>query len=214
MSAGHSGAATRARLEEFVDHYLKTWPELTAAWDPDWRSACELGPPYTAAGASDRLVRWRPLPRPPANDFAGLAHALDTPIHPDIRAYYEAFWSGHLEAEAPEGHVSLLLLWNDADVDRLIENLIGHALAQRRSRSGLSLFFGCTEPESDLFLTVRNDTGEVQLERPGYRPIRTVAPSLASFLERLVPAPPAVPMPAPSAVPVRTPPGAVPHTPG
>ena len=79
-------------------------------------------------------------------------------------------------------------MWNPQDVDRLVENLIGHALAQRRSKSPLSLFFSCTEPESELFLTVRNDTGEIQLEKPGYQPIRPVAESLAQFLDLLVPA--------------------------
>ena len=95
-----------------------------------------------------------------------------------------------MEAEAPDGHVSLIMLWNPDDADRLIENLIGHALAKRRAKSPFSVFFACTEPDSELFLTVENGTGHVLLEKPGYKPIREVAEDLSSFLSELTPASP------------------------
>jgi len=94
----------------------------------------------------------------------------------------------HVEATAQEGHVSLILLWNPSDAERLVENLIGHALAKRRVRAPFTVFFACTEPESDLFLSVDNATGEVVLEKPGAKPLRTVAPSLTAFLRGLGPA--------------------------
>ena len=179
-------------LAHFVEHHLKAWPELEAPFDPAWRSPCEIGEPYSrqpddGSGNPGELIRWRPVKRSLADDFPGLENALETEIHPDIKAYYGAWWSGNLEAEAPDGHVSLILLWNPDDADRLVENQIGHALVNRRSKSPLSLFFACTEPESDLILTVRNDTGEVLLERPGYKPLRTVAGSLGEFLDLLAP---------------------------
>lgn len=179
-------------LAQFVDHHLKAWPELETPFDPAWRSPCEIGEPYTRqpqnrSGEPGEFIRWRPVKRSLADDFPGLENALETDIHPDIKSYYGAFWSGNLEAEAPDGHVSLIMLWNPADADRLIENQIGHALVNRRSKSPLSLFFACTEPDSDLILTVRNDSGEVLLERPGYKPLRSVAGSLAEFLDLLAP---------------------------
>ena len=177
-------------LAHYVDHHLKAWPELEAPFDPAWRSPCELGDPYTRPSVRDnpaQFIRWRPVKRSLADDFTGLESALETEIHPDIKAYYGAWWSGNLEAEAPDGHVSLILLWNPEDAGRLVENQIGHALVNRRSKSPLSLFFACTEPDSDLILTVRNDTGEVLLERPGIKPLRTVAANLAEFLDLLVP---------------------------
>ena len=180
-------------LTQFVEHYAKTFPELEVPYDAEWRSPCELGEPFARAAHDDtfeaqQVVRWQPLKRSLADDFAGLENALDTEVHGDIKEYFSLYWSGNLEAAAPDGHVSLILLWNPQDADRLVENLIGHALAQRRSKSPLSLFFACTEPDSELFLTVRNDTGEIQLERPGYRPIRSVADNLTQFLDLLVPA--------------------------
>ena len=60
----------------------------------------------------------------------------------------------------------------------------------RHNRTPFSVFFACTEPDSELYLTVNNDTGAVQVEEPGRKPIRTVCESLAEFYDLLVPAPP------------------------
>lgn len=178
-----------SELDAFVERYVQQYPELVDPFDPQWRSPCETGEPFTA-GDDERCVSWRPLRRAFADDFAGLERALETTIHDDIKAYYGRYWSGGLEATAQEGHVSLILLWNPADAERLVENLIGHALAKRRVRAPFTVFFACTEPDSELFLSVDNATGEVVLEAPGSKPIRTVAPSLTVFLRGLVPAAP------------------------
>jgi SecY interacting protein Syd len=153
------------------------------------RSPCECGAPF-ASSDDVQCVSWRPLRRSFADDFAGLERALETTIHADIKAYYGRYWSAGLEAAAQEGHVSLILLWNPSDAERLVENLIGHALAKRRARAPFTVFFACTEPESDLFLSVDNASGEVVLEAPGAKPLRTLAPSLTVFLRGLVPAAP------------------------
>lgn len=178
-----------SELDTFVERYVQQYPQLIDPFDPQWRSPCETGEPFIALD-DQRCVSWRPLRRAFADDFAGLERALETTIHPDIKAYYGRYWSGGLEATAQEGHVSLILLWNPADAERLVENLIGHALAKRRARAPFTVFFACTEPESDLFLSVDNASGQVVLEAPGAKPIRTVAPSLTAFLRGLVPAAP------------------------
>jgi SecY interacting protein Syd len=175
-------------LVAFVDRYLGRHPTPVDPFDRAWRSPCEIGEPYIDA-TGEELIAWRPVRRSFADDFAGLERALERPIHPDVKAYYGAFWSGGLEATAVEGHVSLILLWNPADAERLVENLIGHALAKRRVRSPFTVFFACTEPDSDLFLSVDNESGAVVLEAPGAKPIRTVAPSLTDFLRGIDPAP-------------------------
>ncbi len=184
-------AVTEA-LDAFIEQYLKVYPHLEDVHDPRWRSPCEVSEPYRDTDGIDRIA-WQPLKRRQTttpNDFSGLEQALELKIHPDLKTYYGAYWSGGLEAEAPQGHVSLLMLWNDEDVVRLTENLVGHALAKRRNRSAFSVFFACTEKDSDLFLSVENDSGQIILERPGYKPLKTVASNLAEFLENLVPATP------------------------
>lgn len=183
-------------LARFIEHTLKSYPDLETPFDPDWRSPCEQGEPYRAA--DEQRIAWRPVPRDPdtaAADFAPLERALEITVHPDLKAYYGAWWSAGLEAEAVDGHVSLLFLWNPEDVARLNENLIGHAFsrgrtARQRAKRPLSFFFACTEPESELFLSVDNASGVVVLERPGHLPLREVAASLPDFLDTLVPRPP------------------------
>ncbi len=188
-------------IDIFLEHYQKTFPHLVTAFDEDWPSPCELGHPTvaedsaadSAAGGKPgiKTVRWRPVARAPdsaAADFAGLENALQMTIHPDIKTHYGRYWSANLEAEAPDGHVSLLYLWNPQDVERLRENLVGHAVACKHNRTPFSVFFACTEPDSELFLTVNNSTGEVQVEEPGKKPIGTVCGSLAEFYSLLVPA--------------------------
>lgn len=181
----------REALDAFVSHTIKTYPDLEAPFDPDWRSPAEIGLPYKVEDGE--RVAWQPTPRDPhdsADDFAPLERALEIAVHPDIKAYYGAYWSAGLEAEAIDGHVSLLLLWNADDVARLNENLIGHAMAKQRAKSPMTIFFACTEPSSELFLSVDNDSGAVVLEKPGYQPLRHVADNLAAFLDTLVPRPP------------------------
>ena len=176
-------------LARFVARYIEAFPNLYEVYDAQWRSPCETGAPETWPNGTV-AVPWRPVPRRYAEDFAGLENALETPIHPDVKAYYGAYWSGGLEAAAQDGHVSLIFLWNQADARRLTENLIGHALAKRRARAPFSVFFACTEADSELFLSVDNASGRVLLERPGYKPLREVAQSLGEFLRALQPAPP------------------------
>lgn len=178
-------------LDFFVESTLKAYPRQERWHDPDWRSPCEYGEPFAGPDGEPRIL-WRPVRRQvPADDLAGLERALETPLHADIKDYYGTYWSGGLEATAPEGHVSLILLWNAADADRLVENLIGHALAKRQARSPFTVFFACTEPDADTFLSIDNATGRIVLEEPGRAPLRTVADNLEAFLDTLVPAPPA-----------------------
>lgn len=177
------------RLEQLHGLLRDAGTPFETEHDPDWPSSCERGQPFRSA-SGDWRTGWAPVSRldsdglPPA-DFAGLAAALEAPIHSDFCAFFSSFWSAGLELQAPDGPVSLLQLWNPQDVDRLIENLIGHVLVQRRARAPLTLFFACTDPESDLILSLDNDSGSVLLERPGQQPLRTVASNLSDFLGRL-----------------------------
>jgi len=186
--------SVRTALDHFIADTRMSYPELTVPFDADWRSPCEIGDPHRGGDGKDQIC-WQPTPRHPGttiDDFEPLERALEIEAHPDIKAYYAGYWSAGLEAEAVDGHVSLLFLWNLEDVARLNENLIGHAMAKRGSKSSMSIFFACTDPDSELFLTVENDSGIVLLEKPGYKPVRQIAESLSSFLETLVPRPPEI----------------------
>ena len=88
--------------------------------------------------------------------------------------------------QAAEGGVTLIQVWNSVDFDRLVENIIGHAVAKQRMKAPLTVFIACTD-EDEYMLSVDNESGRVMLEEPGSPPTREVSPSLVEFLERLQP---------------------------
>jgi len=178
-------------VETALTNFIQRFTEAAAGngrafpaqkYDPDWPSPCRIGPPDTAG-----YICWEPVKQNEKTDFSGLENALELEIHPDVKAFYGAFWSAGLEATSEEGHVSLIQLWNQLDFDRLIENLIGHAMAKRRQNHPFTVFFANTESDSELFLSVNNTTGNVLLEEPGCLPRRTVEENLTSFIDRLTP---------------------------
>lgn len=134
------------------------------------------------------MVHWEPSARGEMADFSGLERALEVELHRDIKSFYGSYWAGTMDLRAEEGGVTLIQVWNDQDFDRLVENILGHAMAKQRIDAPLTIFIACTD-EGELMLSVENETGQVVLEEPGCLPIRTVSPTLAEFLDRLEPPP-------------------------
>ncbi len=173
-------------LEEFIARQQALQPGLPLTpYDPDWASPC-----YQSSGPAGTPVPWRPVKQTPAQDmFERLGAALETAIHPDLAAFYSLYWSDPLPARSRDGELNLLQAWNPDDLERLRSNLIGHALAKRKQRQPLTLFFACTEPDGDYFLSIDNQSGKVLLEAPGKAPLRVLADSLAEFIASLEPLP-------------------------
>ena len=153
---------------------------IGAPFDPEWRSKCEF---HRYANQTF----WRPVGQSPRVDFSGLSNAIEASIHPDIVNYYSSYWSGTLETDSREGRVSLIQLWNQDDFERLMANLVGHALNKIRAKHPYTVFFATTEPNSELFLSIDNSSGTVLLEEPGKAPIREVESDISTFLNRLEP---------------------------
>ncbi len=172
-------------LTHFIDRYTRSHPELVSDADPNWRSPCEID--YST---DRKKVAWRPYKREPNNDLTGLERALECQMHHDIKAYYESFWSGDLIAEVPGlGHFNLLMPWNQEDMERLVANLIGHALQQKRRKRGLTWFFGCANDEDDYerFLSVDNASGKVLLETLTDTQNELLANNLSEFFRQIRP---------------------------
>ncbi|MBT3428149.1 MAG: SecY-interacting protein Syd [Gammaproteobacteria bacterium] len=144
----------------------------------EWVSPCETS-------RDQDWVYWQPVAQDPPVSFRGLENAIEAPIHPDISAFYSSFWSGPIETASQEGHVSLIQLWNEDDFERLVGNLVGHYLEQRRANRNFTVFFATTEPDSELFLSIDNSSGVVFLEEPGQPPLRVIDTDLTGFLNRL-----------------------------
>ncbi len=150
-------------------------------FDAQWVSPCQEGPP-----GPDGSIAWRPRRRLEPPDWGGLERALGAALHPDVADYYGSYWSDCIPVRAQQGGAMLIQVWNERDFERLVENLLGHALQKMRRREPLTLFVGCTD-ESELTLCVDNASGAVLLEQPGQAPLRQLAPDLAGFLAGLKP---------------------------
>ncbi|MGA0838610.1 MAG: SecY-interacting protein Syd [Pseudomonadales bacterium] len=180
--------AVATALDRLVARLVAAAPLSAEPFDPEWRSPCEQGAPWRDDQGVQR-VNWAPCLRSsaPLDALAGLSRALELRLHPDIEAYYARWWSAGLDARASFGLVRLILLWNEDDAERLVENLLGHALSQRRRRLPFTAFVATVEPDDGTFISVDNESGSVLLERAGERPLRTLAASLADFLGELEP---------------------------
>lgn len=179
--------SVEAALDAFIEKFHQLYasqpiPLPQQEYDLEWLSPC-----YQNPQEEGQLCTWQPVRQDVTHDlFEGLAHALETDIHPDIKAYFTRYWSDPLPARHQDGDLELIFVWNEQDYERLRANMIGHALLKKRRKQPLTLFFGCTAPE-DMTLCIDNETGEVVLEKPGKKAHRTVAPSIADFILQLSP---------------------------
>lgn len=156
-------------------------------YDPEWPSEC-----LQADVAPGATVSWIPMRQPDNNNSCDdmldrLEQALGYNLHSDLRTWYRRYWSEPLPATSDWGNLSLLFLWNEKDCERLRGNLVGHLLTKRKQKQPATLFFACTEPDGEQFLSIDNQTGEIWLEKPGKKPIMKLADSLAQFLDKLTP---------------------------
>lgn len=154
---------------------------LKIEYDPEWPSTC-----YLQEGEKGEEVCWRPQRQSSKKNWYDFEKALDVSLNPDIAAYFLCYWSDNLFAKHATGPIELIQIWNDADFERLQQNLIGHFLMKRRLKQCETVFFALTD-EDDIILSVINATGEVALEQIGLEPHQILAPNLASFLLSLSP---------------------------
>jgi SecY interacting protein Syd len=175
---------TVARALDAVVERCRSYRTLRTEHDPAWPSPCERGAPDV-----DGRIAWEPVKRDAFDLLDPLAETLRTELHPSIASYYGRWYSDGFHTVAPQGPVSLIGVWNDEDTLRLQQNLLGHAVQQRRRRQPLTFFFALTEEDSDLVLSVDNERGTVVLEAPGTDRREDVAQGLATFLTTLEPAP-------------------------
>ncbi|MFM7968092.1 SecY-interacting protein Syd [Aeromonas sp. A-5] len=111
---------------------------------------------------ADGRVAWRPHHRPEPADFTAMADALELTCIP---ARYRPVWA-LVQPPHPLPYkglrLELILPWNEADLDLLKENLIGHLLMLRKLKRPL-LFIATTRNEMTL-VSLDNESGQVWLE--------------------------------------------------
>lgn len=167
---------------KYLDSFVKKNKHLPLIEkDDDWISICEQGE------HDENFNYWQPsYIKNNELTFENVESALEITLHIDIKTYFTAMYSDHLNVKCNEGDLALLFAWNDKDFERLQENMIGHILMKQKLKQTVTLFFAITDDE-DYILSVNNDNGEVWVERIGCEPHKKVASSLSEFLDQLTP---------------------------
>ena len=147
-------------------------------WEPEWRSPCELGEPKAGQ------VAWRPAQRRETADFTAMSEALELALHPAALALFGHWFSRPIPCSYKGLRIELILPWNEADLDLLRENLIGHLLMLRKLKRSPSLFIATTRNEMTL-ISLDNESGQIWLEWLDSGRRLPLAPSLPAFLARL-----------------------------
>ena len=174
-------------LDNFFKRFINTIEAETGQlpiteYHKDWPSECQLGEQFLSEQMQP-CIHWQPVLRAENTDLSGLETALEIDLHPDIRCFFSRYWSEQIDTIFQQGNLTLMFIWNEADMQRLIENQLGHAMNKLRNKQPLTFFIACTD--SDYIISVENDSGQVVLERPGYSPEKVLASNLNQFLNEL-----------------------------
>lgn len=134
--------------------------------------------------ADGEQVFWLPVRLEEEANLNNVENAMDIALHPDIHAFYTTQYAGDITAKFNDITLTLVQVWSEDDFIRLQENLIGHLFTQRRLKLAPTLFIATLESELEL-ISLCNISGEVILELFGSKKREVLAPSLATFLNKL-----------------------------
>jgi len=170
-------------LAQFAADYSKTISNETGflpqiEHDSEWTSVCEVG-----NGSDGELIQWQYVSREQPHMFENIEHALETTLHHDIISYYGAGYAGSMFVTIEQIQIQLLQIWNEDDLVRLSENMIGHLMMQQKLKLSPTVFIGCVL-NSDTMLSIDNNSGEVITEVAGNKQRTIIASSLTEFLEQ------------------------------
>lgn len=167
--------------QDYLQSYQQRFQHLPITEkDENWPSPCEQGL------HKELFALWHPLKIDDLLTFDNVEAALEVQLHVDIKAYFTAIYSDSLDANCPEGDLSLLFAWNEKDFARLQENIIGHILMKTKLKQKLTVFFAITDDE-DHIISLDNATGAIWVEKVGCEPHKKLADTLADFLVQLTP---------------------------
>ncbi len=194
VTDNHNLRHTQNSLDNFFKRFINIVEAQTGElpvieYDEHMLSDCLQGKPFMSE-QMQYSIHWQPFLRPDNpdspdknSDLAGLEKALEIQLHPDIPVFFSRYWSDHVDAVFQQGNLSLMFVWNEDDMQRLIENQLGHALNKIRNKQALTFFIACTD--SDYIISIDNESGQVVLERPGYGVEKVLAVTLSDFLDEL-----------------------------
>jgi SecY interacting protein Syd len=172
-------------LDALLTRYTNLFAESAEAmpyveFEAPWPSECVI-----KAGNIENSYFWKPQRRDDTHLFSDLEDALEFKFHQDIITFYGSFWSNGLCVERDDINFSLIQNWNVEDEKHLKENMLGHIFAKLKSKLPVTYFIGCTF--GDEVISLDHESGNVVLEKPGFKAHKVFSKDLASFLISLQP---------------------------
>jgi len=171
--ADSSDSSNSSELDNTLDNFFKRYINSIYSdtgqlpktlLEPQWPSVCQQGEAFIDT-TKQQSIYWQPVQRTENTGLCGLETALDITLHPSIHSFYCRYWSEQIDTIFQQGNLTLLFIWNEKDMQRLIENQLGHALNKQRNKQTLTFFIACTD--SDYMISIDNNSGHIVLERPG-----------------------------------------------
>ncbi|MEI9483934.1 SecY-interacting protein [Enterobacter cancerogenus] len=175
---------TANALTTFTTRYCDAWHAQQGTW-PQSADLYGVPSPCIITTLEDSVL-WQPKPFTVEQNVNAVERAMDLVVQPAVHAYYTAQFAGDMTARFADIALTLLQTWNEDDLQRVQENLIGHLVTQKRLKLSPTLFIATLDSELDV-ISVCNLSGEVVKETIGTRNRDVLAPSLADFLTRLEP---------------------------
>ena len=177
---------TAQALAQFAQDYSKACQNETGnlpqvSFDESWRSPCEV-----SEVDSDEKVTWQQIEQSPHFDFSDIETALELQLHQSVKDFYGIYLGASLFGVFDKQQYELIQCWNNDDIKRLGENIVGHILMQRKLKQSHTLFIGSLV-NGEQMICVDNENGAVVLEIPGDDKREQLAPSLNEFLMNLTP---------------------------
>lgn len=173
--------ALDALLIRYTNQFSDDTPPLPLVeFDSDWPSECVI-----ESGNAPGHYYWKPVVRTKPISFSDLEKAVEFQFRSELSEFYGSFWSNGICVERQDINFSLIQLWNEEDEAQLKENILGHLFAKLKAKLPITYFIGCTF--GDEVICLDHESGQVVLEKPGYKAHKVLAASLASFLLELDP---------------------------
>lgn len=172
-------------LEALLTRYTNLFAETNEAlpyveFDSAWPSECVV-----TKGIQPNSYFWKPKTREDNAFFSELETALEFKFHKAITTFYGSFWSNGICVERDDINFCLIQNWNEEDEKQLKENILGHVFAKLKSKLPVTYFIGCTF--GDEVICLDHESGNIILERPGFKAHKVLSNDLASFLISLQP---------------------------
>lgn len=165
-------------MNAIVSHAVRSPAKYVVPYDCEWPSIC------FSATEDESYVYWQPRRQCDNNHFSGVEQALELSLHRDIITYYTRWYSLNLPITLPYGSCEMLQVISIKDFVLLQENLIGHLLMQQQLALEPTIFIGVVE-NSEIIISVNNQSGEVGLELPGKPAHKVIAQNIGEFLESI-----------------------------